>query len=99
MSLLTKKEIYEVVYQAIDEHNNCLENDQEKLVKQKNQLLLGKGGAIDSLGFMCFIVSIEEKIKDLINIEIVILNEEELFKDDGAFYSIESLCDWIEKQL
>src|SRR5262245_33821206 len=61
--------IIDQIYQAIDEVNLQLPPDRQ-VAKGERTLLIGNTGALDSLTFLNFIVTTEEKINSSFNVAI-----------------------------
>ena len=88
-----KKEIIELIYNAIDDINGSLD---EKLLKSPETSLYGKNSKLDSLGLVNLIVSIEENIEDELGIPIVLADERAMSQKHSPFRTVESLTDFIE---
>jgi acyl carrier protein len=56
----TKEELPDIIYRSLDEVNEQLPNDQ-RIQKSPDTILVGRGGGLDSLGFVNFIALVEEK--------------------------------------
>lgn len=91
---LTKQELIEVIYQAVDHINQLLPGNGQ-LAKEPETVLLGEGGGLDSLGLITLIVGLEEKMQAEFDIESILLVEEALADPQGPYHSIDSLADWI----
>ena len=57
--MLERTEIQKIVFTAIDRLNELL-LDEEALCKDENTVLLGTGSKLDSMGFVNFVVALEE---------------------------------------
>lgn len=90
-----KEKIIELIYQTIDELNEQDEQEQ-KLEKSLNTVLLGKGSKLDSLGLVNLIVSVEQNIIDTLGYNITLADERALTQEISPFSSIESLANYIE---
>jgi acyl carrier protein len=85
-----------VVYAAIDALNEQLTQDQ-KLAKAPGTRLLGKGGVLDSVGFVNLIVLLEEKCHEHCGVSLSLTDV--LSGDDQPFTSIEDLIGYLERRL
>ncbi len=96
--MIKKSEVVEIIYQVIDTHNstNSLEN---ALVKDINTYIAGINGSLDSLGMITFLVEVESKINQAFGTEIKIFDEELLILNNGEYESVETLSNYILKEL
>ena len=60
--MITDDEIYEIIYNSIDEVNSMLPME-EHLVKLPETLISREGSGLNSLGVLNFVVSLEEQIE------------------------------------
>ncbi len=90
-----KEKILQVVFSAIDEinQNACKE---DPLEKSTDMVLFGSSGKIDSLAFMTFIISVEEKIEKVFNLPIILTSEGALSQEDNPFETVGELVDYID---
>ena len=58
-----RNQIQEIVFRAIDRVNEVLLNE-NVLAKDSDLMLLGDGGALDSMGFVNFIVALEDELAE-----------------------------------
>ena len=95
--MITKENILSLVFESIDD----LINDSGKTIKinkNENEPLYGKGGSLDSIDLVNFVVMIEEKIESQFNIEIIIGDEDVISMENSPFQTIGSLVDYIYKK-
>ena len=59
---LPKEKIVQIIYDAVDEVNETL-SENERLNKLPDTLLVGEKGNLDSLGLINFIVEVEGRIQ------------------------------------
>lgn len=100
MKLITKEEIFDLVYQAIDEFNQMQEED-EQLSKRPEEILFTRPGytakgVLDSMGLVNLLISVDEVLDNNqktvdINFDINHLLE----KKESLLTSIESLVNHI----
>ena len=93
-----KKQLLETIYKSLDEINENL-NDAKKLIKDKNTVLFGKDGQLDSLGLVNLLVIIEQNIEDEFDVSITIADERAMSQKHSPFRTIGSLGDYIEMLL
>ena len=90
--MATKNEIIQVIYSSIDEINQQYDTH---IVKELNTKLFGKESALDSLGLVSLITSIEEHIEELTGNYFPIADERALSAETSPFKTVETLTDYI----
>jgi len=90
-----KKQLLETIYKSLDEINENL-NDAQKLIKDKNTVLFGKDGQLDSLGLVNLLVIIEQNIEDGFDVSITIADERAMSQKHSPFRTVGALVDYIE---
>ena len=90
-----KKQLLETIYKSLDEINENL-NDAQKLIKDKNTVLFGKDGQLDSLGLVNLLVIIEQNIEDEFDVSITIADERAMSQKHSPFRTVGALVDYIE---
>ena len=92
------KTVLELIYQSVDEINN--DDDQEKkLEKSPDTILLGAGSFLDSLGLVNFIVSVEQNINDSFDSTITLADERAMSQKQSPFSTVATLADYIEMRI
>ena len=91
---LISKDIFDAIYQTIDEVNRQLPSG-ARLVKSEQTVLMGEGGVLDSLGLITLLVGIEEALQSKFGIQIALLEEDVLANSNGPYHTIGSLVNWI----
>jgi hypothetical protein len=66
--------IQAVVFEAIDRVNEVL-LDESAVAKDTGTILLGDGAVLDSMGFVNFVVALEERLKDTTGISLSVVEE------------------------
>jgi acyl carrier protein len=89
-----KEKVSKAVDEAIDVLNEQLDGGQ-KLEKNPETLLLGKGGKLDSIGFVNFIVLLEEHCQSECGVTISLTDAMESTPDDNPFQTVRSLTDYL----
>lgn len=86
--------ITEAIYRAIDEVNETLPDD-KKIAKSLETNLLGEDGAIDSLGLTMFIISVEQKLDEVLGVTVSLVDGTALSEENSPFRTVQSLTDHI----
>lgn len=94
----TKEFILKLIYSIIDEHN-LLNPEDLKLEKSLKTSLFGNESNLDSLGLVNFLVEVENTIKINIDQDICVINEEFFLDENGPYDNVETLLDYILKQI
>ena len=90
----TREKIIGIIYDMIDELN--AENDEIKVVKAPDTVLLGKGSPLDSLMLVNLIVGTEQRIEEAFGFPIsAIANEKAMSLKNSPLRSIGSLAEFI----
>ena len=88
--MIEKDKISEVIFDAIDELNEQLPEEQ-RLEKNLDTILIGEDGKIDSLGLVNLIVLIEQKIEEDFGIYISLADESDTSREGNPFDNIKNL--------
>ncbi len=91
-----KEKVSKAVYEAIDVLNEQLDGGQ-KLEKKPETLLLGKGGKLDSIGFVNLIVLLEEHCQAECGVTISLTDSLGTMSDDNPFQTVQSLIDYLHQ--
>ena len=86
-----QEKVVKAIYRAIDQVNETLP-EEKHIVKSLQTVLLGKEGAIDSLGLTMLIVAIEQKIEEGFEVVITLVDSATMSEDHSPFNSIEKLA-------
>ena len=92
------EEVFNIIYLSVDEINND-EDQEKKLEKSPDTILLGPGSYLDSLGLVNFIVSVEQNINDTFNSSIILADERAMTQEQSPFSSIQALASYIQMLL
>ena len=87
--------IKKLIYKAIDEINEQLEDDR-KVELSDDTCFIGKKACLDSISFVTFISILEELIEEKLDKNIQIVNEKAFSEKNSPFYSVETLCNYIQ---
>jgi acyl carrier protein len=69
-----EEEVQSVLNGAIDRVNELLPTG-EPLSKEKDTVLLGQGGKLDSMGFVNLVVAIEEELENQLGVRATLVDE------------------------
>ena len=92
------KNIVDIIYQSIDEINQ-LQPQGKRISKSPESVLLGDESALDSLGFINFVVTLEQKIQEKFGIEISLTEDEELTRVDSSYRTVDSFARFLQSKL
>lgn len=90
-----EEKILQLIGETIDELNLQRGSD-ERLDKAPEALLFGRGGALDSLGFVNLVADLERRLEAEFGQWINLADEELLAREDNPFQSAERLAAHIE---
>ena len=93
-----KDKIISIIFNTIDEHN-LINNEELKLSKSLETVLLGKNSNLDSLGFINLLVSIESEVQKQVNDNISVIDEDLFLLEDGPYQSVDTLSKYISSKL
>ena len=82
-----------IVYEAIDVVNQQLPAAR-RLRKSPNTVIIGAGGALDSLGVVNFVITLEDKVAEAIGTTVQLLDQQMLV-DDSPLQTVGALTDYI----
>jgi acyl carrier protein len=85
----------EAIYGAIDDLNDVRAADAQ-VGKSLDTCLTGADGALDSLGFVNFVVALEQRLDAALGTPISLLDAEQLDPEAGPFRTVESLIEHLE---
>ena len=88
------EEIKKLIYEAIEELNEQL--DEEQQIEYSEDLrLIGKNAALDSMDFVTLITILEELIEDKLDKSIEIVSDKAFSRTNSPFYSIVTLEEFV----
>lgn len=91
---IEKTELENLIYESVSEVNQMLPQELH-LERDLNSILVGEGGVYDSLSIVNFLISLEGKLDDRLNDDVILINEETLSDPFGPNRSLKSLRDHI----
>ncbi len=89
-----RKRVVKVIFEAIDEFNHELTEEQQ-LEKSANTVLFGKSGKLDSLGLVTFIVAVEEKLQEGFEVALTLADERAMSQEKSPFRTIGTLSNYV----
>jgi acyl carrier protein len=92
------QEIVNIIYLSIDEINE-LQPQNKRVPKSMESVLLGQESALDSLGFINFVVTLEQKIQEKFGIEISLTEDEEFTRVNSSYRTVDSLARFLQSKL
>ena len=94
MSVVDKNEAIEIIFNAIKDYNDEVE-EKNILPLSLDLGLFGKDGRLDSLGLVNLIMCIEEKFEEHTGSSIVIADEKAMSQSNSPFRSVNTLAEYM----
>ena len=91
---IDKENLNQMIYSVIDNNKELIYNEQNI---DKNTVLYGDNSLFDSLGFINFIVAIEDEISSKYNFKITLADERAMAEKNNPFGTVELLTEYILK--
>tara|TARA_Y100000310_G_C20595794_1_gene770413 strand:- start:959 stop:1249 length:291 start_codon:yes stop_codon:yes gene_type:complete len=91
---MNKSKLIELIYLVIDDYNSR-QRKSKRLDKSLDTMLYGDNGLLDSLGFVDFVVSVEDKINETYGINFTLADERAMSQQNNPFETVESLSNYI----
>ena len=89
--MINKERVIKTVFRAVDEINELSPKEQQ-LEKTLNTALFGN---LDSLGFVTFIVAVEQKVEEDFGVTIMLTGENGMSGENNPFQTIETLVSHV----
>jgi D-alanine--poly(phosphoribitol) ligase subunit 2 len=89
-----KERIYRCIVNGIENYNESSENKIDYSDKEKTELFSDRG-ALDSLGLVNLILSVEEELSSEFNVSVSLASEKAMSQKVSPFKSIETLQNYI----
>jgi len=90
----TSDRILQAIYRAVDVVNEERPKD-KGLQKSPQTTLFGKGGQLDSLGLVSFIVEVEQQVEEELGVSITLADERAMSQQKSPFLTIQSLARYV----
>lgn len=91
---MTKNDIQQIIFSAIEMANNAREDDKQIPVSAETELY-GTGGQLDSMGLVSFLIDVEELFRDN-GLNITLSDERAMSQSSSPFRNVESLTGYID---
>jgi acyl carrier protein len=91
--MANKEELYEIIYEALEDINSTLPKNKQ-IKNDPSEILFGSEGKLDSLGLVNLIVQLENLIDDKYDKSITIADEKAMSEHRSPFRSIDSLAEY-----
>lgn len=95
---MKREKILEAIFKAVESANIMLLPDQQ-LKKTEETTLFGKGGALDSMALVSFIVDVEQILQSEQGLVVQLTSEKAMAQERSPFRTIGSLADFIQSLL
>lgn len=92
-----EKTIKELIHESIIEFNDS--GVSKKISTEENAYIFGENSELDSLGFVSFVVILEEKLFDLTGEDITIVSDKAFSKKYNPFKTVNQLEEFIVELL
>lgn len=92
--MVTVDNIVALIYEAFDETNAMLPSERQ-VEKSVETALYGPLSALDSLGLITLIVSIEQKIDERFGVGVTLAEDGDMFQSGSPLTSVEALAEHI----
>ncbi|MDT5060715.1 MAG: hypothetical protein QOH63_1174 [Acidobacteriota bacterium] len=92
--IVNDERIREAIYRVVDETNEQLPKGRQ-LEKSPESILFGKGGQLDSLGLVGFIVEVEQKIEEEFAVSITLADERAMSQKNSPFLTLGALTAYV----
>ena len=89
-----KEKVSQSIFKAIDELNEQLPPEQN-LEKSIETRIIGKGGKLDSVGLVTFIVAVEQMIEDEFEVPMTLADERAMSQNQSPFRTVRTLAEYI----
>ena len=87
----------DILYPIVTEAQACIDTAKD-LQKAPDATLFG-GSALDSMGLVRFIVMVEERIEDEMDVSLTLASEKAMSRKRSPFRTLQSLADFIDECL
>jgi len=89
-----KEKIFQIIISVANEFNNGLTN-RIPVEQGRDAPLYGQEGILDSLGFVSFIVAVEQAIEENTGVAITLADEKAMSQRNSPFRTIGTLTDFV----
>lgn len=92
---MTSERIRTAIFEAVDEVNLTLP-DGMRLERNADAVIFGRGGKLDSLGLVNFVLAVEEKLS-VLGLDVSLTDERAMSRTRSPFRSIKTLSEFVEE--
>jgi len=93
-----EEQVSRLVFDTLEQINEQLPSEKQ-VPNERETILLGKNGNLDSLGLVNLIVAVEERVEDELGTTITLADEKAMSQDVSPFKSLDTLINYITKLL
>jgi acyl carrier protein len=90
----TDSQVETILFESIHELNQELPEN-KRIESDRNTLLFGEKGGLDSLGLVGLIVAVEQKLHAEFAISVVLADEKAMSQRNSPFRTVDSLAKYI----
>jgi D-alanine--poly(phosphoribitol) ligase subunit 2 len=90
--------IFKVLIKAVDQLNRELRPEQ-RLTKTPETVVFGRGGRLDSLGLVNFLVLAEQQLQDEFSVPVSLADERAMSQERSPFRTLTSMAEYVAKLL
>lgn len=90
---VTREEVLEALREAVDAFNAI--HGEKQLAFAPETLLFGRGGSLDSLDLVMFLVEVEGRLADRFGMDQPLSDDRAMSQHRSPFRTIDSLADYI----
>src|ERR1700733_3960715 len=91
-------QIFKALFAAADELNQELPPAQ-RLSKTPETILFGRGGKLDSLGLVSFLVFAEQQLEEEFRVPVSLADERAMSQERSPFRTLETMAEYIRQLL
>lgn len=91
---MIKNIVRDIVDSSVDEYNKQVPK-KKRISSSIDAKLFGTGGVLDSLGLVNFIVLLEQKLDEKLNINVTLADERAMSQKNSPFRSLDSIIEYI----
>lgn len=92
--MVDRNKVIEIIYESIDDINED-RDEEERLKKTEETILLGQDGALDSFGLVSLIVATEQNIEEEFSVTLVLADEKAMSQRNSPFRTVKTFADHI----
>ncbi len=92
--MVDRNKVIEIIYVSIDDINED-RDEEDKLKKTEETILLGQDGALDSFGLVSLIVATEQNIEEEFGVTLVLADEKAMSQRNSPFRTVNTFTDHI----